>query len=104
MAELGALLLPAIGNINRSLAHLDYQVDYEQQALTDYDYRIANIATDLRDGVRLAHFVEMFLLSAQGLTPHEASEDSAWQGHKHQVFTPTRDRPLSKQLKVPCVG
>ena len=98
------MLLPAIGNINRSLAHLDYQVDYEQQALTDYDYRIANIATDLRDGVRLAHFVEMFPLSAQGQTPHEASEGSAWQGHKHQVFTPTRDRPLSKQLKVPCVG
>ena len=64
-----------------------------------------NIATDLRDGVRLAHFVEMFLLlSAQRLTWHETSEDSARQGPQHQVSTPTRDRPLSRQLKVPCVG
>lgn len=103
LAELGALLLPAIGNINRSLAHLEYQVDYEQHALTDYDYRIVNIATDLRDGVRLAHFVEMFLLSAQRLTPQESS-GSALPGPKHQVFSPTCDRPLSKQLKVPCIG
>ena len=63
-----------------------------------------NIAIDLQDGVRLAHFVEMFLLSAQRLTWGETTEDSARQGPKHQVFTPTRDRPLSKQLKVPCVG
>ena len=100
LAELGALLLPAVGSIDRSLACLDYRVDYEQHALTGYDYRIGNIATDLRDGVRLAHFVEMLLVSAQRHTPHEASENSA----VHQVFTPTSDRPLSKHLKLPCVG
>ena len=103
VAELGALLLPAIGNINRSLAHLEYQVDYEQHALTDYDYRIVNIAIDLRDGVRLARFVEIFLLSAQRLTPQETSR-SALPGPKNHVFSLTCDRPLSKQLKVPCVG
>ena len=104
LAELGSLLLPAIGNINRSLAHLDYQVAYEQHALTGYDYRIVNIATDLRDGVRLAYFVEMVVLPAQRMTSHEASEDSAPQGTQHQVFMPSHERPLSKQLKVPCVG
>ncbi|CAF9921713.1 MAG: hypothetical protein HETSPECPRED_004602 [Heterodermia speciosa] len=63
-----------------------------------------NIATDLRDGVRLAHFVEMFLLSAQRQTSQETLENSTLQGSKHQAFTPTSDRLLSKQLKVSCEG
>lgn len=104
LIELGNLLLPANGNISRSLAQLGYQVSHKQPPLTNYDHRIVNLVADLRDGVRLAYIVELFLFSPQSHAEHKTSEDMTFQGLKRHVIKPPSDQPLSKHLKFPCIG
>ncbi|OLL24404.1 Abnormal spindle-like microcephaly-associated [Neolecta irregularis DAH-3] len=45
--------------IGRRLAHMDYHVDYIQTPLDEYEYRVRNLAVDLRDGVRIAKLIEL---------------------------------------------
>lgn len=72
-----SLLNPTIGDPTRTLRQYDYELVHAQDLLEEVEYRIENIAVDLRDGVLLTGLVDVLLNS--GLQ-------------------------LSKQLKIPCSG
>lgn len=84
--ELARLLLPSLGDIARPLAHLNYTTSVVQHPLEEYDYAIDNLATDLRDGVRLVRVIELLLYSSDS----SATSTSIW--------------PLSQHLKYPAIG
>lgn len=46
------------GNVIRHLSLLGYVVSYEQTHLDEYDFTVTHMASDLRDGVRLAKLVD----------------------------------------------
>ena len=41
------------GDVVKHLSSLGYSLSFEQSALDEFDFTVANLATDLRDGVRL---------------------------------------------------
>ncbi|EAW08242.1 putative calmodulin-binding protein Sha1 [Aspergillus clavatus NRRL 1] len=93
MQGLARLLLPASGDIMKSLGHLGCHLFYEQHRLQEYEYQMGNLAVDLRDGVRLTRIVELLLYPSQaGSEKRLASPDGSgpW--------------PLSRRLKFPCLG
>lgn len=47
------------GDIFRHLASLEYNPDYQQSDIDEYDLKVTNILTDLRDGVRLCRLVDV---------------------------------------------
>jgi abnormal spindle-like microcephaly-associated protein len=83
LQALGNLLLPSLGDISRPLAHLNYTLEINQLPLQEYRYRISNIAVDLRDGILLAHLVEIL----HHLEPNEGSK---------------KCQSLTSFLKYPC--
>ena len=102
-------LLPCIGNALRTLSHLDYVVTHEQDPLDEYNYRLDNLAVDLRDGVRLARLMEL-LIYHSGLKRHLSAQDleastttTLTTGEGLDAFSGQTNRPLSQQLKLPCV-
>ena len=42
------------GDITRHLGYLGYQIKHTQTAIDEFDYAVTNLATDLKDGIRLA--------------------------------------------------
>ncbi|KAI9806063.1 MAG: hypothetical protein M1833_004470 [Piccolia ochrophora] len=54
-------LMPSLGDVARPLGHLNYTVSHVQTPLQEFDFKIGNLAVDLRDGVRLTHIVELLL-------------------------------------------
>eukprot|EP00457_Paulinella_chromatophora_P000287 gb/GEZN01000287.1/.p1 GENE.gb/GEZN01000287.1/~~gb/GEZN01000287.1/.p1 ORF type:complete len:1678 (+),score=485.33 gb/GEZN01000287.1/:676-5034(+) len=54
------------GDLVRQLGMLSCQFKVEETALTGYDFRVRNLATDLRDGIRLARLTELLLTRHQG--------------------------------------
>ncbi|PLB36230.1 putative calmodulin-binding protein Sha1 [Aspergillus candidus] len=98
---LARFLLPSSGDILKALGHLDCQLVYEQHPLEEYDFRMHNLAVDLRDGVKLTRMVELLypltsysdsITGAADLTPQHGSP------------SPDRQWPLSQNLKLPCLG
>ncbi|KAI2824152.1 hypothetical protein CBS115989_971 [Aspergillus niger] len=85
LQALGRFLLPSCGDMIKALSHLDCELSYEQHPLEEYDYRVDNLAVDLRDGVRLTRVVEMLLYPST--SSGELSNGSF---------------PLSSHLKFPC--
>ena len=57
LGALGRLLLPSLGDIHRVLGHLGFEVTYRQVPLDEYVYRVENLSTDFRDGIRLMRLV-----------------------------------------------
>ncbi|XP_035683105.1 abnormal spindle-like microcephaly-associated protein homolog isoform X8 [Branchiostoma floridae] len=47
------------GDVTRHLSFLGYSVTHQQTALMEMDYTVQNLATDLRDGLRLSRAVEL---------------------------------------------
>ncbi|KXS98707.1 hypothetical protein AC579_6330 [Pseudocercospora musae] len=110
-----ALLLPSVGEIGRSLKHMGYEVTQVQDPLDEVLYRIENLAVDLRDGIQLARLVELLLCSRE-------SRDPGRKGLANTLAVRMPDetilitslgtpmtiaqalRPLSKYIKVPCLG
>ncbi|EXJ78401.1 hypothetical protein A1O1_08801 [Capronia coronata CBS 617.96] len=104
------LLNPSAGDPIRALSHIGYRVTHSQYPLEEYDYKINNLAVDLRDGVRLTRLVELLLYpsASQSL---EYSQDP---NSTITVLLPTgellsldegqQDWPLSQHLKLPCIG
>lgn len=89
------MLNPSAGDPTRALGHIGYSVCHVQHPLEEYTYKIQNLAIDLRDGVRLTRLVETLL---------PVSDNLPLKDEEHQ---PQRDwpwRPLSQQLKFPCLG
>lgn len=56
------------GNIVRHLNLLGYQVQHVQRPLDEYQMTVSNLATDLRDGVRLVRLVETLTHDATRLS------------------------------------
>jgi len=48
-----------IGNLNKHLQQLGVSVSFEQSPLDELDFFVANLATDLRDGIRLGKLAEV---------------------------------------------
>ena len=106
LTELSALLLPFIGDIHRPLSHLDYHVHYTQFPLSEYEYKINNLAIDLRDGIRLTRLVELLLYPPQSLS--RLSENVTVAMPTGQVLTSVIEEGqswvLSQHLRFPCIG
>jgi abnormal spindle-like microcephaly-associated protein len=59
--KLSSLSLAGEGDIGRRLHSITKtQLTHSQYPLDDFDYRIINLATDLRDGIRLAKLLEIW--------------------------------------------
>lgn len=91
LRALARLLLPSSGDIIKSLGQLDCQVAYEQHRLEEYDYRISNLAVDVRDGIRLTRVVELLLYS----------QDPE---HTATVTVPDAGTLLTPHLKLPSAS
>ena len=106
LTELSASLLPFIGDVHRSLSHLNYHLLHTQFPLSEYNYKISNLATDLRDGVRLTHLVELLLYPPETLS--RLNENLTVAMPTGEVLTSIIDEGqswiLSQHLKYPCIG
>jgi abnormal spindle-like microcephaly-associated protein len=47
------------GNVIKHLAHLGLTVSYKQSKLDEFDFAFNNLASDIRDGIRLSRLVEL---------------------------------------------
>ena len=105
LTELSASLLPFIGDVHRSLSHLNYHLLHTQFPLSEYDYNISNLATDLRDGIRLTHLVELLLYPPETLS--RLNENLTVAMPTGEVLTSIIDERqswvLSQHLKYPCI-
>ncbi|PGH14224.1 hypothetical protein AJ79_03197 [Helicocarpus griseus UAMH5409] len=110
LQALGIMLLPAVGDITRPLNHLDCQVGYKQNPLQEYDYRINNLAVDLRDGILLTRLVELLLYpSATSLFSQQHDPDATTTlamptGEVLSLLQGEDDCVLSQHLRFPCIG
>jgi abnormal spindle-like microcephaly-associated protein len=95
--ELGAILLPSYGDLVRPLKYLKYEVSVEQNALEEFRYEVHNLATDLRDGIRLTRIVEIILREFYSTQDLETD-------HKEPKRTSTPNLNLSQNLKCPCIS
>jgi abnormal spindle-like microcephaly-associated protein len=100
------LMVPSVGDISRSLGHLGYSVRHVQQPLEEYTYRIDNLAVDLRDGVLLAHFVELLLYPSRNLDDR-SDRTITFDLPDGETLTSFLDsnsttQILSQHLKFPC--
>ncbi|CAK3989236.1 abnormal spindle-like microcephaly-associated homolog [Lecanosticta acicola] len=114
LRTLSAMLLPAVGDIVRTVKQLDYQVSHGQDPLDEVAYRIENLAVDLRDGILLTHLVETLLYSRQA-DHGMAGDDNATVTVtlpdaaiiQSDYYTPDNfrnTRMLSQHLRMPCLG
>ncbi|PYH96384.1 hypothetical protein BO71DRAFT_349254 [Aspergillus ellipticus CBS 707.79] len=89
LQTLARVLLPSCGDIVKALSHLNCELSYKQDPREEYEYRMNNLAVDLRDGVRLTRIVEL-LLYPSAPSAEMPSGDHKW--------------PLSQNLKFPCMS
>jgi hypothetical protein len=59
LCRLSAELLSGEGDIVRHMAAMGYVLSCEQHPLDEFSFRVANLADDLRDGVRLVRLYEV---------------------------------------------
>ena len=106
LTELSALLLPFIGDVCRPLSHLDYHVHYTQFPLSEYEYKINNLAADLRDGIRLTRLVELLLYPPQSLSCLNENVTVAMPTGEvlTSIIEEGQSWVLSQHLKFPCIG
>ncbi|WEW58284.1 hypothetical protein PRK78_003752 [Emydomyces testavorans] len=109
LQALGHMLLPTLGDFLRPLSHLDCQVGYEQHCLQEYEYRIKNLAVDLRDGILLTRLVELLWFPPwQNFTQNEDSNSTATvimpTGQERPLLQGEDNWPLSQNLKIPCIS
>lgn len=99
------LLLPSVGDVHRTLRQLGYFVHHVQHPLQEYPYRIVNLATDLRDGVRLTYLVELLLYSSTATSrPSEHHTTRSLNNELPLDLLRKKVFPLSSRLKVPCAA
>ena len=106
LEEISQLLLPCVGDINRSLGRLGLRASHVQYPLHEYDYRVHSLATAFRDGVRLTRLVELLLHPPDTLKrldkdvtvimPTGEVLTTAISDHESWV--------LSQHLIFPCIG
>jgi len=111
---LSGMMIPSIGDITRVLRHLDYEVAHVQDPLDEVDYRIKNIAVDLRDGILLTRLVEILLFSSDRVRSADLDVNATVTIHMPDLTIlesalPARNdagppRTLSQHLKMPSQG
>lgn len=103
---LAGVLLPSMGDINRQVNHLNCNLLYKQHPLQDHEFRIRNLAVDLRDGILLTRLVEILLYSesSQFLSGRKSSDTTEFIEGTSLLEEETTEWPLSQSLKVPCVS
>lgn len=105
LTELCSLLLPFTGDVYRELSHLEYSLHHTQFPISEYEYSIRNLATDLRDGVRLARLAEILMYPLEST---DCSENTTVVLPTGEQVTNTVERSrsgvLSQHLKFPCVA
>ncbi|KAI5810071.1 hypothetical protein DFH27DRAFT_495362, partial [Peziza echinospora] len=84
---LARMMLPSLGDVARPLSHMGYTLEHMQHPLEEYNYHIAHLAIDMRDGVRLIRLVELLLYSTE---IQDAGKSDLW--------------PLSKDIKFPAIS
>ena len=52
------------GDVMRHLRFLGYKLKYQQSPVDEYDFRVTNLAVDLRDGLRLGKITELLVPGA----------------------------------------
>ncbi|KAJ5654593.1 hypothetical protein N7490_001596 [Penicillium lividum] len=105
LQALTRVLLPSSGDIMKPLSHLGCRLSYKQHPLLEYNYRMDNIAVDLRDGVRLTRLVEvLFITSSHTHDSEDQTEVTLNTGEALSLLGDHADVPLSKHLKYPCVS
>lgn len=102
LLSLGTMLLPSLGDVSRVLKNYNLAVSYVQHPLQEYEYRVKNLAVDMRDGVLLTRLVETVLYNSAPSSP--ASEDTT---SIHLISSPANTRsaaeqPLSPHLHYPA--
>lgn len=113
LQTLSQMLNPSMGR--RALTHLDYGVEHSQSPLEEFEYTVANLAVDLRDGVRLTRLVELLLYpSASTRLARESPDDTMMTLNMPtgeilsmlDLESPIKSTryPLSQHLKFPCEG
>jgi len=93
--ELGTLLLPSYGDLMRPLKHLKYEVEVHQHSIQEFDFKVENLAIDLRDGVRLTRIVETILGEIN------CTKDARARRGKLGAIYNLR---LTDDLKFPCIS
>lgn len=98
------MLNPSVGD--RSLRNVGYTVSHKQYPLEEFDYNIANLAIDIRDGVRLTRLIELLLYrSASGQLDYDQDASATITLSSGILLSTTegnQDWPLSQHLKLPC--
>jgi abnormal spindle-like microcephaly-associated protein len=105
LQTLSNLVLPSLGDITRPLGHLNYHATHVQYPLEEYDYKITNLATDMRDGVRLTRLVELLLYPPSSLLRENDITVTMPTGDILTTASSHVDSwVLSHHLKFPCIG
>lgn len=106
LKEISRLLIPSVGDVSRLLARLEFHGSHVQHPLDEYDYRVENLATQFRDGIRLTRLVELLLYPIKASI--RPSKDITTTLPTHEIFSAyvseQRSRALSQHLKIPCAG
>lgn len=112
---LAAMLVPSVGDIGRTLKHMDYTMNYVQDPLDEVVYRITNLAVDLRDGILLTKLVELLLYhtSSDVWNCSETTEETVTLVLPDTTVLHSalycedgsqQSRVLVQHLKMPCIG
>ncbi|KAK5172858.1 uncharacterized protein LTR77_002978 [Saxophila tyrrhenica] len=114
LQALATMLIPSIGDLTRVLRHLDYEVSHVQDPLDEVQYRINNIAIDLRNGILLTRLVEVLLFSRNQDPVVNAASDATvtiqmpdltiLESTLHDTSGMRSPRILAQHLKMPCIG
>ena len=84
------------GDLIRNLRQCSYRLNYKQNPIREYDFRCANLAVDLRDGVRLCRLMEV--LNADILFMSFDDKNKEWKrGLLNEVHFPCASRAQKVQ-------
>jgi abnormal spindle-like microcephaly-associated protein len=112
---LAGMLTPSVGDISRTLKHMDYVLEYSQDPLDEVVYRIDNLAVDLRDGIMLTRLVELLLYhtssnvwdrldTADETVTIVLPDATVLQSALYAEDGSQQSRVLVQHLKMPCIG
>jgi hypothetical protein len=87
------LLIPTNADITKPMSHLNYTLETVQDPLSEFDYRIDNIAVDMRDGIRITRVIEVILRSKrrQSLPGEQPDGEENWPLSLH-LYHPATSR------------
>jgi abnormal spindle-like microcephaly-associated protein len=112
---LAGMLTPSVGDVGRTLKHMDYVLEYSQDPLDEVVYRIDNLAVDLRDGIMLTRLVELLLYhtssnvwdrldTADETVTIVLPDATVLQSALYAEDGSQQSRVLVQHLKMPCIG